>query len=631
MNEFHGKVMLKDILKGSGQPVSEEQAWALCYQSSCTLKQMILGGGCFPALRGTEHIYIHHDGTVSFVDSTDAKDSNLSEKKVIESLGKAVYTALDWGLSREIERVLSESLENLLFYMLGLHTPTNKSPAVKRQAFTLNDIIKECVERLFVPSEASTHYRAICRFQYDEYKDIHSLLQTIQLTKQSLKRLDSYEELEDDILAMYDNWGVQWSNVMNELRLGVSLRCVHQRSYTALPIQYTLTPYELLMNDIRSKRYTLRPVEESDVNKSSRSEENVILDLIRSHTLKPVSERKLKERSQEEPSLHDLLMSEIKSSKTLRSTLDVKRSLLQDEEFKISRNVQHEYPLYSCRMGDWWSRLPLIDPLENGIDGRVSWHPEFNYESSSEHKFSDLTSSSTELSFFPVLTSSQVDLRMSSISNSEKQTLYAHKRSNSYEGSFQGHSCRQSWRTPRIHLPPTISELIPVRRTMVKTEMLVSNKDFPGHRACSSCYRKRLFFSWMSTCKFCDRNICPECHVEMLMPFKQCMHLPVSFFKALVLTRDNDPYCQTQKNRIFYREVMDWDYSSVPLVFEPKDLAEEFSFYKKIMYNWTSMDLCLKCEEYILNVLDRSTQSEFRDKSLKSRSISESSAILSRH
>ncbi|KAM3921527.1 protein spire homolog 1-like [Leptodactylus fuscus] len=588
--------------------------------------------------------------------------------------------------------------------MLGLHTPTNKSPAVKRQAFTLNDIIKECVERLFVPSEASTHYRAICRFQYDEYKDIHSLLQTIQLTKQSLKRLDSYEELEDDILAMYDNWGVQWSNVMNELRLGVSLRCVHQRSYTALPIQYTLTPYELLMNDIRSKRYTLRPVEIStrlspkvnlqedsvntddyldfawsnvmnevrlgvslrsidqrsytalpvqytltpyellmnDIrskryilrpvkNKSSRSEENVILDLIRSHTLKPVSERKLKERSQEEPSLHDLLMSEIKSSKTLRSTLDVKRSLLQDEEFKISRNVQHEYPLYSCRMGDWWSRLPLIDPLENGIDGRVSWHPEFNYESSSEHKFSDLTSSSTELSFFPVLTSSQVDLRMSSISNSEKQTLYAHKRSNSYEGSFQGHSCRQSWRTPRIHLPPTISELIPVRRTMVKTEMLVSNKDFPGHRACSSCYRKRLFFSWMSTCKFCDRNICPECHVEMLMPFKQCMHLPVSFFKALVLTRDNDPYCQTQKNRIFYREVMDWDYSSVPLVFEPKDLAEEFSFYKKIMYNWTSMDLCLKCEEYILNVLDRSTQSEFRDKSLKSRSISESSAILSRH
>ncbi|XP_075702782.1 protein spire homolog 1-like [Rhinoderma darwinii] len=710
--ELHGKVRLKDVLKGSGQPVSEEQAWALCYQCGRELKQMILRDGYFPVLRGTEHIYIHHDGAVSFVDTTGAKDSKLSEKRVIERLGKAVYAALDWGLSSEIERVLGDSLDRLLFYMLGLHTPNSKSPAAKRLAFTLNDIIKECVERLFVPSEASAHYIAVCRIQYTEYKDIDRLLQTIQFSKQSLRRLDSTEELEKEVLEMYnwsalwsnvmnelclgvslrsvdrwsyaamsveyeltpyeqlmndirskrlhlrpveiksspkddvqedsvitDNLDTSWSNVMTELRLGVSLRSVDRWSYAALPVEYELTPYELLMNDIRSQRHHLRPVKECDQSKSSRSEDDVILDLIRTHTLKPASERKLKERTPVEPSLHALLMSEIKSSKTLRSTLDVKRSLMQastDEELKISNNLNslpHEYSLYSCRMGNRWSRLPVMNPLDNGVDGRISGHPEFSYESSSEHKFSHLTSSSTDFSFIPVLTSSQLDLRMNSISNSEKQMSYGHKRSSSYEGSFQGSSCRQSWRAPKIRLPPTISELILLRRSIIKTEMLLfaSSKDFPGYKVCSSCFRKTLFFSWPFSCKFCERTICPECHVEMLMPFKQCMYLPVSFFKALVLTRDNDPFCQAQKNHMFCREVVHWDYSSVPLVFEPKDKAEDLSFHKRIMYNWTSMDICIKCEEYILDVLDMSHHSEFTGSALKSRSLSESSAILLRH
>ncbi|XP_069610970.1 protein spire homolog 1-like [Ranitomeya imitator] len=631
--ELHGKVRLMDILKESGQPVSEEQAWALCYQCSRKLQQMIQRDGYFPALTGTKHIYIHHDGAVSFVDSTDAKDSKLSEKKVIERLGKAVYMALDWGLDSEMERVLSNSLDNLLLYMLDFNTPNSNSPSVKKQAFTLNNIIKECAERLFVPSEASTHYKDVCRNQYNEYKKIHSLLQTIQIAKQSLKRLESKDELEDEMLVKYDNWGALWSDVMNELSLGVSLRSIDQRSYNALPIVYTLTPYELLMDDIRSRRYTLRPVKECDLNKSSKSEENVILDLIRTHMLKPASERKLKERSQEEPSLHDLLMSEIKSSKTLRSTFDVKRSLIQDEEFKISSNVcsvHREYSLHSCRIGSRWSLLPGADPPDNGIDGRVGWHPECSSESSSDHKLSDLTLSSTDLSFFPMLTSSQMDLRMNSISNCQKQMTYSHKRSNSYEGSFQGSSCRQSWRIPKIHLPPTISELIPVRRTMVKTEMLLftSSKDFSGRKTCSSCYRKNLFFSWVFSCKFCDRPICPDCLLEMMMPFKQCMHLPISFFKALVLTRDNDPLCQVEKNKMFYREVMLWDFSRVPLVFEPKDIEDNLAFRKRIMHNWISMDICIKCEEYILDVLDMSNQSEFPVSSSKSRSISESSLIL---
>lgn len=47
---------------------------------------------------------------------------------------------------------------------------------------------------------------------------------------------------------------------MRGLREGVKLKKVQERQYNPLPIEYQLTPYEMLMDDIRSKRYKLRKV-----------------------------------------------------------------------------------------------------------------------------------------------------------------------------------------------------------------------------------------------------------------------------------------------------------------------------------------------------------------------------------
>lgn len=47
---------------------------------------------------------------------------------------------------------------------------------------------------------------------------------------------------------------------MRGLREGVKLKKVQERQYNPLPIEYQLTPYEMLMEDIRSKRYKLRKV-----------------------------------------------------------------------------------------------------------------------------------------------------------------------------------------------------------------------------------------------------------------------------------------------------------------------------------------------------------------------------------
>ena len=42
-----------------------------------------------------------------------------------------------------------------------------------------------------------------------------------------------------------------WIQTMNDLRKGVKLK---KTDFTKTPIEYALTPYEMLMDDIRSKR-----------------------------------------------------------------------------------------------------------------------------------------------------------------------------------------------------------------------------------------------------------------------------------------------------------------------------------------------------------------------------------------
>ena len=53
---------------------------------------------------------------------------------------------------------------------------------------------------------------------------------------------------------------------MGDLRNGVKLRKVQERQYSPLPVEFQLTPYEMLMDDIRFKRYKLRNVMVRDLN-----------------------------------------------------------------------------------------------------------------------------------------------------------------------------------------------------------------------------------------------------------------------------------------------------------------------------------------------------------------------------
>ena len=79
-----------------------------------------------------------------------------------------------------------------------------------------------------------------------------------------------------------------WLKTMNELRDGVRLK---KTNFTKTPIEYALTPFEMLMDDIRSRRYKLNKVNVDELPpKVKKDAHDVILEFIRSRPpLKPVS------------------------------------------------------------------------------------------------------------------------------------------------------------------------------------------------------------------------------------------------------------------------------------------------------------------------------------------------------
>lgn len=48
--------------------------------------------------------------------------------------------------------------------------------------------------------------------------------------------------------------------LMKELRQGVKLKKVQEQPFNPLPTEFSLTPFEMLMQDIRTRKFQLRKV-----------------------------------------------------------------------------------------------------------------------------------------------------------------------------------------------------------------------------------------------------------------------------------------------------------------------------------------------------------------------------------
>ena len=68
--------------------------------------------------------------------------------------------------------------------------------------------------------------------------------------------------------------------MIRQLRNGVKLKSIDVSARK--PVEYELTPYEMLMDDIRSRRYKLRQVEGKIPPRVKKDAHAVILEFIRS-------------------------------------------------------------------------------------------------------------------------------------------------------------------------------------------------------------------------------------------------------------------------------------------------------------------------------------------------------------
>ncbi|EHA98934.1 spire-like protein 2 [Heterocephalus glaber] len=266
-----------------------------------------------------------------------------SEAQMVQSLGFAIYRALDWGLDESEERELSPQLERLIDLMAnsdhddgggcgaadegyGAPEEEEEPEGGPRAVRTFAQAMRLCAARLTEPQGAQAHYQAVCRALFVETLELRAFLARVREAKEMLQRLGEDEPQIQKPRAELDNlghtdWARLWVQLMRELRHGVKLKKVQEQEFNPLPTEFQLTPFEMLMQDIRARNYKLRKVMvDGDIPpRVKKDAHELILDFIRSRPpLKQVSERRLRPLPQQQRTLHERILEEIKQEHKLR-------------------------------------------------------------------------------------------------------------------------------------------------------------------------------------------------------------------------------------------------------------------------------------------------------------------------
>ncbi|XP_029299770.1 protein spire homolog 1 isoform X2 [Cottoperca gobio] len=615
-------VSLEEILKLYSQPINEEQAWAVFYQCGRTLAQKHRRKNSKSAgpstvnyprrIEGPGDVRIRRDGTVKlqFEHGTDKYQPAPTSLEVIDSLGVMIYKALDYGLKENEERELSPPLERLIDMMTNTEeTESDPCPDEGYEATeeeceeeeeeeeeeepvsapsgsissirSYRDLITLCSSHLPSPSAAPSHYRAVCRALYAETRELHTFLDKIKSAKENLRRMEG-ETRENPVKDLDElqnaDWAQFWVQVMRDLRDGVKLKKVHERQYNPLPIEYQLTPYEMLMDDIRSQRYKLRKVM---VNgnippKLKKSAHEIILEFIRSRPpLNPVASRKLKPHPQRPRSLHERLLEGIKSERKLRP---VSPDMIRRSRLGAGKSISTPQDLFrSSDTPDAPRKLAVstqsladgtLGPSQGGAQPlsqrkrllRAPTLAELDSSESDEEPTRSTSSMSTSLmedtspesvtgkkappKFLPVSAIPQPDKRQSpqrrhSVEKKAPTSVRpfvapSRQISKSLVEATSGAQGTEEFCYPVECLALTVEEVMHIRQVLVKAELEkfqqykeIYNALKKG-KVCFSCRTKRFsFFTWSYTCQFCKRPVCSQCSKKMRLPSKPYSTLPI--------------------------------------------------------------------------------------------------------
>ncbi|XP_072902943.1 protein spire homolog 1-like isoform X3 [Hemitrygon akajei] len=683
------ELSLEQILRLYNQPLNEEQAWAVCYQCCCTLRRHrqsladapnAQGHRFWGKLNGAGAVLLHRDGNISIrADSDKGDPSRCTEPEVIESVGILVYKALDWGLKDNEERELSPPLEHLIDRMTNILDEGLAAEGSLDEGYDGQDeedeqkeittirnfkhVMMLCAAHLTTPSEAPNHYPAVCRALFAESMELQTFLAKIKSAKENLKRMQTLNEnvscqpnVELDELNNFD-WACFWVQVMRDLRNGVKLKKVQERQYNPLPIEYQLTPYEMLMDDIRSRRYTLRKVM---VNgnvppKLKKSAHEMILEFIRSRPpLNPASARKLKPTPPRPRSLHERILEEIKSERKLRP--------VSPDEIRRNRIVRR--PLSISHSFDWSdvatpekSRKDLSPLVANGAVTSQTTESDSSAIQVQRKKLlkaptlAEIDSSDSEQEDRVKMVRSSSSGSTLRVEESSPETPNGKKSPSMFlpisstpqperrKAPQRRHSIEKETPTNvRQFLPPTrqssksleefcypveclaltVEEVMHIRQVLVKAELekYQQYKDIytalKKGKLCFCCRTKRFsIFTWSYTCQFCKRPVCSQCCKKMRLPSKPYSNLPIFSL---------GPSAMPKEGKVIKPEKMpssrrrnDGQHKGLvrfPSVSKSSEkTTESLEFPKELMEDWSTMEVCVDCKKFISEIISSSRRS----------------------
>ncbi|PNI28267.1 SPIRE1 isoform 1 [Pan troglodytes] len=678
---------LEEILRLYNQPINEEQAWAVCYQCCGFLRAAARRRQPRHRVRSAAQIRVWRDGAVTLAPAADDAGepppvagklgySQCMETEVIESLGIIIYKALDYGLKENEERELSPPLEQLIDHMantveadgsndegyeaaeegLGDEDEKRKISAIR----SYRDVMKLCAAHLPTESDAPNHYQAVCRALFAETMELHTFLTKIKSAKENLKKIQEMEKSDESSTDLEElknaDWARFWVQVMRDLRNGVKLKKVQERQYNPLPIEYQLTPYEMLMDDIRCKRYTLRKVMvNGDIPpRLKKSAHEIILDFIRSRPpLNPVSARKLKPTPPRPRSLHERILEEIKAERKLRpvSPEEIRRSRLAMRPLSMS----YSFDLSDVTTPESTKNLVESSMVNGGLTSQTKENglstaqqvpaqrkkllraptlAELDSSESEEETLHKSTSSSSVSPSFPeepvleaVSTRKKPPKFLPISSTPQPERRQPPQRRHSIEKETPTNvrqflpPSRQSSRSleefcyPVECLALTVEEVMHIRQVLVKAELekYQQYKDIytalKKGKLCFCCRTRRFsFFTWSYTCQFCKRPVCSQCCKKMRLPSKPYSTLPIFSLGPSALQRGESSMRSEKPSTAHHRPLRSIArFSSKSKSMDKSD--EELQFPKELMEDWSTMEVCVDCKKFISEIISSSRRS----------------------
>uniref|UniRef100_A0A672MQ54 Protein spire homolog 1-like n=1 Tax=Sinocyclocheilus grahami TaxID=75366 RepID=A0A672MQ54_SINGR len=646
-SEDEDDLSLDEILHLYKQPINEEQAWAVCYQCCRSSREDSAG------TRGAEHVRIYKDGSVR-LHSGDRSGDKSTYLDAIESLGIMIYKALDYGLKENEERELSPPLEQLIDLMTNVADAESDSCADEGYAATeededdrerdpahpcrirgYRDITKLCALHLSTPADAPNHYQAVCRALYAETKELRSFLEKIQSTKENLRKMegDAVDKPGRELNELQNaDWAWLWVQMMRDLRNGVKLKKVQERQYNPLPIEFQLTPYEMLMDDIRSKRYKLRKV-------------MCMILVTRSIKFTHVAARKLKPQAERPPSLHERILEEIKSERKLRP---VSPDMIRRSRFGETLTHTH----MSSSDGARKASSTLL--LANGVSLQQKGSSGFQRKRLQAPTLAELDSSDSDTlgqrsaSCSSISTSMVDDTSPESILNKKTPPMFLPISSTPQPERRQltqrRHSIEKETPTSVRHfLPPsrhsskslvseeeefcfpveclalTVEEVMHIRQVLVEAELekFQQYKDIYNAmkkgKLCFCCRTKRFsFFTWSYTCQFCKRPVCSQCCKKMRLPSKPYASLPIYSLgpSTSTLKRDTAGHKPEKRSMSHHRPSLQRTMSRLSKhTRQSSSSQEETELPKELMEDWNTMEVCVDCKKFISDIIASSKHS----------------------